>query len=190
MPGQRSASKRGPTAGAFCEAVFTARPPALRLAPRPGTRDAVTVRAESAARGLPAATPDAARRNRVLEGLALLWHDHWEASHEIAQAQEGDADHDLLHAILHRRESDYGNAGYWFGSAGKHPCYLILAERLSVLPLPPDLRAVLLPDGVWSPAAFTAEVRKRAREESPAAETLAMIQAEEFRAFAASLFPR
>lgn len=184
----RGMDDRSEAAEAFTEAAFTARAPSLRLAPRPGTRDADSVRALAAAHALPASAPDAARRNRVLEGLALLWHDHGEAAHEIAQTREGDPDHDLLHALFHRREGDYGNAEYWFARAGKHPCYPLLAERLSVLPLPPALRAALLPESLWSPAAFNAEVRRRAREESPASETLAMIQAEEYRALAHRLY--
>lgn len=184
----RSVDKAGEAASAFCDALFTARQPSLHLGARPGARDAAWTRAEAAARGLPASAPDAARRNRVLEGLALLWHDHADAAHEIAQSREGERDHDLLHAIFHRREGDHGNADYWFSGAGKHPCYPILAQRLSVLPLAPALRAGLLPEGAWSPAAFNAEVRRKAREEGPAAETLSMIQAEEFRAFAYALF--
>lgn len=180
----REEDARSERAQGFCDAVFTARPPGLRLSARPGTRVAASARSEAAARGLPASAPDAARRNRVLEGLALLWHDHGDAAHEIAQDREGDPDHDLLHALFHRREGDYGNADYWFARAGKHPSYPILADRLSVLPLPPALRAALLPEGAWSPSACNAEVRRRAREDSPAAETLAMIQAEEFRALA------
>lgn len=194
MPGGKSAVRKGMPvegdAGAFCAAAFTARPPALKMLARPGTRDADALRAVVAAHGLPAGAADSARRNRLLEGLVLLWHDHWEASHEIAQSHEGDPDHDLLHALVHRREGDHANAGYWFAGAGKHPGYRILAERLSVLPLPPELRAGLLPEGEWSPSAFNDAVRRRAREEGESVETLIMIQAEEFRAFAWSLFAR
>jgi hypothetical protein len=182
----RKMGKATDAAIAFCDAVFTARPPGLRLAARPGTRDAASVMAEAAAHSPPSSDPGS--RLKVLEGLALLWHDHGEAAHEIAQSREGDPDHDLLHAIFHRREGDHENADYWFGRAGKHPCYPILAERLSVLPVPPALRATLLPGGTWSASAFNAEARHRAREESLATETLVMIQAEEFRALAHSLF--
>jgi hypothetical protein len=184
----RSEDKDMRAAHAYCDAVFTARPPSLRLIPRPGTRDETAVRAAAHAHAFPPSAPDAARRNQALAGLALLWHDHWEAAHDSAQAHEGDPDHDLLHALFHRREGDYGNAEYWFGRAGKHPGYAILAERLSVLPVPPALRASVLPGGIWSPEAFNAEVRRRAREESQAAETLAMIQAEEYRALAFALY--
>ncbi len=182
----RKTEKDRDAAEAFCEAVFTARPPGLRLTARPGTRDAASVIALAAAHPLPSSASEA--RHRVLEGLALLWHDHGEAAHEIAQSLEGRPDHDLLHALFHRREGDHENAAYWFGKAGKHPCYPILAERLSVLPVPPAMRALLLPGGTWSPSAFNAEARRRAKEESPATETLIMIQAEEFRALAHSVF--
>lgn len=192
MPGGKPAVRKrnhaDGDAGAFCAAAFTARPPALRMTPRPGTRDPEALRAVVEAHGLPASARDSARRNRVLEGLALLWHDHWEAAHEIAQSMEGDPDHDLLHAMVHRREGDHGNAGYWFGGARKHPGYRYLAEGLSVLPLAPAMRAGLLPEGSWSPAAFNEEVRRHDREDPEAVESLVMIQAEEFRAFAWSLF--
>ena len=175
-------------AHAFCEAVFTARPPSLRLNARPDTLTQAAVRALALAHALPLPIPDAARRNQVLAGLALLWHDHWDECHKIAQADEGDPGHDLLHALFHRREGDFGNAEYWFRRAGKHPSYPILAERLPALALPPALQAAILPGGRWSTQAFNAEVRLRARETSPAAETLEMIQAEEYRSLAISLF--
>lgn len=55
--------------------------------------------------------------------LALqgLWHDakgEWNAAHECAQNQ-ADADGAWVHAYLHRKEGDLGNAGYWYRQAGK-----------------------------------------------------------------------
>ncbi len=51
-------------------------------------------------------------------GLALqaLWWEakgDWDKAHECAQAQEDDAGN-WVHAYLHRREGDAGNAGYWY----------------------------------------------------------------------------
>ncbi len=77
------------------------------------------------------------RREQVL-GLALAWHDHWDAAHAVAQAHEGDPDCDLLHAVLHRREGDRDNTRYWLRRLGHHPAWdhlppVAAAEGLSEL---------------------------------------------------------
>lgn len=58
-------------------------------------------------------------------GLSLavqgLWHDakgDWNAAHECAQNQV-DKEGAWVHAYLHRKEGDLGNAGYWYRQAGK-----------------------------------------------------------------------
>jgi hypothetical protein len=60
----------------------------------------------------------------MLEGpLLALWWDaqgDWERAHEIAQEIE-DAKGSWVHAYLHRKEGDIGNAGYWYRRAGQHP---------------------------------------------------------------------
>jgi hypothetical protein len=55
--------------------------------------------------------------------LALqgLWHDakgDWNTAHECAQNQN-DEEGAWVHAYLHRKEGDLGNAGYWYRQAGK-----------------------------------------------------------------------
>ena len=40
----------------------------------------------------------------------------WEGAHEWAQADEG-GDGDWVHAYLHRKEGDAGNAAYWYRRA-------------------------------------------------------------------------
>jgi len=53
--------------------------------------------------------------------LQALWHDargDWESAHRVAQ----DIDDDLgawIHAYLHRKEGDLGNAAYWYRRAGR-----------------------------------------------------------------------
>ena len=53
--------------------------------------------------------------------LQALWHagkNDWEAAHNIAQditSQEGS----WIHAYLHRKEGDEGNAAYWYRRAGR-----------------------------------------------------------------------
>ena len=54
----------------------------------------------------------------VRAGL-LLWADHSEESHAISQQLET-AEGSYWHGILHRREPDYANAGYWFRRVGRH----------------------------------------------------------------------
>lgn len=53
--------------------------------------------------------------------LQALWHDaqgDWDRAHSVCQ-QAKNRDGDWVHAYLHRREGDLGNAGYWYARAGK-----------------------------------------------------------------------
>jgi len=51
--------------------------------------------------------------------LQALWHDakgDWSRAHALAQ-EVADADGAWVHAYLHRKEGDAGNAAYWYGRA-------------------------------------------------------------------------
>ena len=51
--------------------------------------------------------------------LVALWHDardDWEAAHRVAQDVNG-GEGAWVHAYLHRKEGDLGNAWYWYGKA-------------------------------------------------------------------------
>jgi hypothetical protein len=53
--------------------------------------------------------------------LRALWHDRrgqWDEAHTLAQAAGGSAGA-WVHAYLHRKEGDPGNAGYWYRQAGQ-----------------------------------------------------------------------
>ena len=56
--------------------------------------------------------------------LEALWWDakgDWSRAHETAQAIESN-DAAWVHAYLHRKEGDVGNAAYWYRQAGKPDC--------------------------------------------------------------------
>jgi hypothetical protein len=53
--------------------------------------------------------------------LLALWHDargDWEVAHRAAQEVD-DKSGAWVHAYLHRKEGDLGNAGYWYRRAGQ-----------------------------------------------------------------------
>ena len=60
--------------------------------------------------------------------LRALWHDakgQWDAAHAVAQDIDGE-DGAWIHAYLHRKEGDAGNAAYWYRRAGKPASRLTL----------------------------------------------------------------
>lgn len=53
--------------------------------------------------------------------VQALWWDargDWDRAHRIAQEID-DADGSWVHAYLHRKEGDLGNASYWYRRAGR-----------------------------------------------------------------------
>jgi hypothetical protein len=53
--------------------------------------------------------------------LIALWHDargDWESAHDIINDMPGEKAA-WVHAYLHRKEGDPGNARYWYSRAGK-----------------------------------------------------------------------
>jgi hypothetical protein len=63
--------------------------------------------------------------------LLALWHDgrgDWERAHEIAQDID-DETGSWVHAYLHRKEGDIGNAHYWYRRAGVTPAKGSLEEE-------------------------------------------------------------
>lgn len=63
--------------------------------------------------------------------LTALWHDargDWDAAHRVAQ-DIPDPDGAWIHAYLHRKEGDAGNAAYWYRRAGKPVARTSLEEE-------------------------------------------------------------
>lgn len=74
--------------------------------------------------------PAEAKRN-----LKALWYDakgDWHKAHEIVQETSG-FEGDWIHAYLHRKEGDLGNAGYWYSRVGKVRPNISLHEEWEML---------------------------------------------------------
>ena len=57
----------------------------------------------------------------LTDAVKALWYDgkgDWNRSHDIAQ-EIYTADGSWVHAYLHRKEGDLGNASYWYSRAGR-----------------------------------------------------------------------
>lgn len=67
--------------------------------------------------------------------LLALWHDakgDWHAAHKVAQDIEGE-DGAWIHAYLHRKEGDQGNAAYWYRRAEKPVSRLALEAEWDLI---------------------------------------------------------
>jgi hypothetical protein len=63
--------------------------------------------------------------------LRAMWEDargNWDAAHSIAQDID-DRTGAWIHAYLHRKEGDLGNAGYWYRRAGQAQAHDSLEEE-------------------------------------------------------------
>lgn len=106
----------------------------------------------------PLIDPSAARC--CLAGL-WLWHDFLDESHEISQ-QIDTPEGSYWHAIMHRREGDFGNSKYWYRRVGNHPVFAILHPSLSEIVNRQSTNLATLPDACqrlcnkpdWDPYLF------------------------------------
>lgn len=99
----------------------------------------------------------------ALRAGLFLFCDLFDQSHSCSQSIEGEGRFhtgDYWHAILHRREPDYGNSKYWYRRVGSHPVLEELATAVSNSPQnrPGEIelrcRSRVIINGAWDPYAF------------------------------------
>ena len=64
----------------------------------------------------------------LLQALLLDAAGDWDSAHRLAQ-NEPSMDGSWVHAYLHRKEGDLGNAGYWYRNASKKMPDMSLEEE-------------------------------------------------------------
>lgn len=159
--------------------------PELGPGPRAGVRPVAGL--EEACAAAIKACSLAGERAQLARGAVLLWHDHHDEAHGIAQeiaSREGS----WLHGLLHRREPDFGNAAYWYQRVGQHPAFPELARRAAVVADEAgdgELKRALIRGAAWSARGFidACEACAGRADAEPWRRLLQRIQAIEFEVF-------
>jgi len=153
---------------------------ALGPRPRPGRQSIPDLDRELAPIFLSA--KQSARAEALIRALVLLWHDHLDAAHSLAQDVATVAG-SFIHGIVHRREPDYGNAKYWFHRVGQHAAFEAIGRRATAIPASPAERVLLErfnPNQTWDPFAFIDCCQEYYKSDSAQELFLRQIQKAEF----------
>jgi hypothetical protein len=164
----------------YHQLLETAEPASLGPETRPGRKSVPEL--DRLLAPLFAAAKWPTRQKELIRALVLLWHDHLDESHEISQKIDG-PDGSLLHAIMHRREPDFGNAKYWFHRVGRPAAFPEIARRAAEMHCSErekELLQRISPKQEWDPFAFV-DACQRARGGAPETNSfLQRLQAVEF----------
>jgi len=160
----------------FMKFLSTPEPAALG----PGPRAGVTPQAELEAilKPLLSASALTDERQQLVGALILLWHDHLDAAHGIAQSIDN-PDGAFVHGIMHRREPDFSNAAYWFRRVGKHAVFPHIANQVTTMLKTEDdrpLETKLVRGNNWDPFAFIAACEEAIGKATPEERLLREIQ--------------
>jgi len=90
----------------------------------------------------------------MLSGL-WMYFDFLDESHTISQSLDNPTG-SFWHAIMHRREGDFGNSKYWYARCATHPALATIAAQVGKLvnQTPADKSLLRLVATGWNPNAF------------------------------------
>jgi hypothetical protein len=118
----------------------------------------------------PVAVRNADLARACLSGLWLRF-DFLDESHRVSQELHN-AEGSFWHAIMHRREGDFGNSKYWWRRVGEHPAFRPLGEEAH--------RLGLFPSPAWDPSTFVDRVEECLTHGRGDAEVLRAVQDREW----------
>lgn len=71
-------------------------------------------------------------RDQLITALELDKEGNWNAAHQIVQTLFS-KEANRIHAYLHRKEGDLGNAGYWYSRAGQSAPSISLEDEWDII---------------------------------------------------------